>query len=174
MGERIKTILAIVGLVGIVAAGFMIYDRFWQHPRPNVPRFESEIASRDESSERFFDFLTKTQGKIIYFAVTLQERGAPDDITIGPAIPRKGQQFEFTFLKDCLKPPPARRDPVTNPCTDVSIRIDEAQGVETQVFNPVGAFIQVKGYFFNVAFESHMNAQGFTLHPVSAEQIMSK
>lgn len=161
MGERIKTAIAVLGLIGTVAAIFMVYDRFWQHPRPNIPRFESEIASRDESSERFYNFLLKNQGKIIYFDVSRLE-----NIALKPTFPRKGQPFRFNFLRFC--------DAKTNLCTTVTILVEAAQGVEAQVFNPAGAFLQVKGYFFVVAFESHMNSQPFTLHPVSGEQTMSK
>jgi len=160
MGERIRTTIAILGLVGTVAAGFVIYDRFRQHPRPNVPKFESEIKSPDESSERFYDFLLKNQGKIVYFDVSLLGGISTE------GIPRKGEPFEFSFRRWC--------DPQMKLCTTVRILIEAAAGVETQVFNSAGAYLQVKGYFFAVAFESHMNDQRFTLHPVSGEQMMSK
>jgi hypothetical protein len=148
MGDRIKTIIAIVGLAGTVVAGFAIYDRFWQHPRTNIPRFESDIEGHDESSERFYNFLLKNKGKIVYFDVSLLE-----GITTPRTMPKNGEQFVFSFPMFCND-----RDKL---CTNVDVRIEAAQGVETQVFSPSGAYLGVKGYFFVGPFESHMNAQRF-------------
>jgi hypothetical protein len=174
MREGFKTLIAVLGLIGVLSAGFMIYDRFYQTPRPNVPRYDGEIASRDRSSEEFSDFLQDNVGKIIYFDIQLAQN-PPYDVTTKPArleAGSGGKPFEFAFLKDCDKPPPAKPDPTRNPCTEVRVIVEKAQGVEAQIFNPVGATVQIKGYYFDNAFGSHMQLQTVNLHPISASQMI--
>jgi hypothetical protein len=174
MREGFRTLISVLGLIGVLAAGFMIYDRFYQNPRPNVPRFEGEIASRDRSSEKFSDFLEDNVGKIIYFDIQLVQN-PPFDVTTQPAqleAGSGGKPFELSFLKDCDNPPPAKPDPVSNPCTEVRVIVEAAQGVEAQIFNPVGATVEIKGYYLDSAFGSHMQLQTGHLHPISASQMI--
>jgi hypothetical protein len=41
--ERIKDVLALLRVVGLVVAAYTLYDRFDQHPKQNIPRFEERV-----------------------------------------------------------------------------------------------------------------------------------
>jgi hypothetical protein len=174
MRERINTFLAVLGIVGILASAFVIYDRFWQHSRPNIPKFERELSS-DYSSDDLYKFLRQNYRKNIFLSIDLNDGDGPYGLRVNSKeIPSSGQAFEFSFIGDCDQNSPPKRDSVMNgDCNEIIVFIEAAPNVEKQVFNPHGAIISVQGYFFNSLFESHMGSQRFTLRPISAQQVQT-
>jgi hypothetical protein len=166
--------MTVLGIVGIVASSFVLYDRFWQHSRPNIPKFEREISS-DHSSDDLRGFLKQNYRKNIFLDITLNNTDGPYTLKIKPNnIPSSGQPFQFSFIGDCLRNSPPKRDSVLNgECNEIIVYIEAAPNVEKQIFNPQGAMIAVQGYFYNSLFETHMGSQRFTLRPISAQQVQT-
>jgi len=184
MQDGLKTLISIIGLIGVLAAAFVIWDRYHQNPKPNIPRYEGkiedgkrsaqEIVTLDKSSEDFYRFLKRNQGKRIYINISFQVGDGLDGIDIKPlGVPSSNQPFEFTFIGDCTKHPISRRNLVDGTCNNIRVHIDPAKDVERQVNNIYGGTFQVTGYFFDGVSESYMSGQTLNLKPISADKVLS-
>jgi hypothetical protein len=67
MWERIEDVLAVLGVLGLIVAGFTIYDRYRQNAKPNIQRFEAEQGLEpQEWTDGLLSFLLENDGKRIY------------------------------------------------------------------------------------------------------------
>lgn len=133
MRERIGTFMAVLGIFGVLASIFVIYDRFWQHPRPNIPKFERELDS-DHSSDDLYEFLQRNYKKNVFLSVTLSDGDGPYRLRVKSYdISSPGRPFEFSFIGACQEDSPPKRDSVQNGiCNEIVIHIDAAPNVERQ------------------------------------------
>jgi hypothetical protein len=185
MPEGLKNLITVLGLIGVLSAGLVIYDRYNQHPKPNVAIFEGrvdgkktsrEIISRHESSQKLYEFLRSSEGKRIYVDIDFLVGDGPWDIKMRPAgIPSSSQPVEITFWADCAKYPVPIEHPIRQgKCEEVTIYIEPTRNeVERQVFGITAAMFELRGYFINVSIEGRMGFYRVTLKPLSANQVLT-
>jgi hypothetical protein len=184
--EGNKTLISVLALlISGITIFFIIQDRYSQHAKPNIERFEGktengqatsqQIASLDASSEDLYQFLKRNLGKRIYLDISFNIGDEPPNVSIDPlGVPSSGQAFEFSFIASCSRDPGTIPNPVGQGiCNDITVHIDPAKDVERQVNNIYGGTFQVKGYFFDNLIETHMGVQDFTLKPISAHQVLT-
>jgi hypothetical protein len=185
--ERVKDILALLGVVGILVAAYTLYDRFDQHPKQNIARFggnpedSRHIENLDGSSASLYQFLTQNVGKRIYLNVDFI--GVPPDnkplsssflIVDHPGLPSEKGAFNFQFDGACDPDKPiVKKHPEKSGCIGITVNIEPRKDVEQQVFPITLSMYEVRGYFLVAGSLSGMGYQTIILKPISAQLVLS-
>jgi hypothetical protein len=185
--EKVKNILALLGVIGILVAAYTLYDRFDQHPKQNIARFgggpdnSRHIENLDESSASLYRFLTQNVGKRIYLNVDFigvppDAKSIPSDYLIvgHPGLPSEKEAFNFQFDGDCDPAKPlVKNQPEKSGCIGITVNIEPRKDVEQQVFPITLVLYKVRGYFLVAGTLSGMGYQTIILKSISAQLVLS-